>query len=181
MKIVREMRNRRNRGFSLIELLIVVAIILIIAGIAIPSLNRAKMSANETSAIYSLKAVVEAAVQYNSTYGNGYPPSLGSLGGANGAPTATCDGALLIDSVLSNNGIGNTSLKAGYTITYVPGIAVTNPPAGCTNPGVNSYTLYAVPAQIGSTGQRGFFTDPSGVIRFSTDGTVPTTTSPALQ
>jgi type IV pilus assembly protein PilA len=175
------MNTRKRNGFSLIELLIVVAIILIIAGIAIPSLNRARMSANETSAIYSLKAIVEASVQYNSTYGNGYPPSLGSLGGANGATTATCDSALLVDSVLSNNGIGNTSIKAGYNFTYVPGTAVTNPPPGCTNPGVNNYTLYAIPAQIGSTGQRGFFTDPSGVVRFSTDGSIPTTSSPALQ
>lgn len=175
------MKPQRRNGFSLMELLIVVAIILIIAGIAIPSLNRARMSANETSAIYSLKAIVTAAVQYNSTYGNGYPPSLGSLGGANGTVTATCDSALLIDSAISHNGIGNTSIKQGYTITYVPGTPVSNPPPGCTNPGVNSYTLTAVPVQVGSTGQRGFFADTSGVVHFSSDGGIPTTSSPTLQ
>ncbi len=107
------MRNKQ-KGFSLIELLIVVAIILIIAAIAIPNLLRAKMAANEASAVGSLRTINTSCVEYSTTYGVGFPPSLASLGGTG---TATSASAGLIDSVLSGG------VKSGYNFAYTPGTA----------------------------------------------------------
>src|SRR6202451_4489534 len=104
------MRNKQ-KGFSLIELLIVVAIILIIAAIAIPNLLRSKMAANEASAVGSLRTLNTSSVAFSTTYGN-YPPSLAALGPSS-APSSTA--ADLIDSVLA----GGT--KSGYTFTFSAG------------------------------------------------------------
>ena len=92
------MRNKQ-KGFSLIELLIVVAIILIIAAIAIPNLLRSKMAANEASAVGSMRTINTTSTQYSTTYG-GYPSNLASLGGPAGG-TATSSSAELIDAVLA--------------------------------------------------------------------------------
>ena len=90
------MRNKQ-KGFSLIELLIVVAIILIIAAIAIPNLLRSRMAANEASAVGSLRTINTACVTYSSTYG-GFPPGLPNLGPGTPASATTAD---LIDQVLA--------------------------------------------------------------------------------
>ncbi len=151
------MRNKQ-KGFSLIELLIVVAIILIIAAIAIPNLMRSKMAANEASAVASLRTLNTSIVAYSTTYATD-PPTLASLG-PSAAPSSTA--ADLVDNLLGVD----PAQKSGYTITYTS-VAATP---------ITQYTILAAP-QSPSTGQRKFFTDQSGVIRQTTDGSTPTGSS----
>ena len=147
---------KKQKGFSLIELLIVVAIILIIAAIAIPNLMRARMSANEASAVGSLRTINTSEVQYNSTYNIGFADTLAKLGGSattcTSATGASSTGACLIDDVLAN-ATAATTPKSGYYFT----LAAAN--------GNSTYTCLGDPASPGQSGQRHFFTDQSGVIR----------------
>ena len=150
------MRNNKQKGFSLIELLIVVAIILIIAAIAIPNLIRSKMAANEASSVASLRTYNTSIVAYETTYGTAPTKDFSQLGP--GAPPSAL-AADLVDNLL---GI-KAPTKSGYAFTYVPGAADAN---GI----VSTYTINADPTVANSTGQRTFFTDQSGVIRQRTDG-----------
>ncbi|HET9742136.1 MAG TPA: prepilin-type N-terminal cleavage/methylation domain-containing protein [Terriglobales bacterium] len=155
---------KKQKGFSLIELLIVVAIILIIAAIAIPNLLRAKMSANEASAVGSIRTINTSEIQFNSTYGIGFG-SLAAIGTTGtGACTATSTNACLIDSVLT------AGTKSGYTFVATP--------AGTNNA---TYTVTGTPITVGQTGQRSFFSDESGVIRFDPTGAAATVGSTPLQ
>src|SRR3984957_19160046 len=85
LELLGEKMNKKQKGFSLIELLIVVAIILIIAAIAIPNLLRSRMAANEASAVGSIRTMNTAAITYSSTYGNGFPPALSAIGTSTGS------------------------------------------------------------------------------------------------
>jgi prepilin-type N-terminal cleavage/methylation domain-containing protein len=157
------MRNKQ-KGFSLIELLIVVAIILIIAAIAIPNLLRSKMAANEASAVGSLRTINTACITYSINYG-GFPSSLTALGGEGTSTAPTSTAAELIDNVLQGGS------KAGYSFGYSAG---TTDAAG----NVDGYVVNANPASPGVTGLRYFYTDQTGVIRASSSGTATSANSP---
>jgi type IV pilus assembly protein PilA len=154
----------KQKGFSLIELLIVVAIILIIAAIAIPNLLRSKMAANEASAVGSLRTLNTACVTYSTTYG-GFPSSLAAMGGEGSGSSPTSTASQLIDNVLQ------TGVKSGYNFTFSGGTADS---AG----NIDYYIINANPITPGSTGLRYFFTDQSGVIRASTTGSATSGSTP---
>jgi type IV pilus assembly protein PilA len=158
------MRNKQ-KGFSLIELLIVVAIILIIAAIAIPNLLRSKMAANEASAVGSIRTLNTASVEYSTEYG-GYPASLAVLGPIASGGTASSGLADMIDSVLT------TGIKSGYSFTWSAG-------ASDANGNKLTYSITGQPTSPGTTGQRYFYTDQSGVIR-ANQGAVATASSTPL-
>ena len=140
---------KKQKGFSLIELLIVVAIILIIAAIAIPNLMRSKMAANEASAVASVRTLNTASATYSSTYGIGFPAGLANLGPAAAATAAAAD---LIDNVLA------TGTKSGYGFALAGG-------AADANGVVQTYTINANPTKQDTTGIRYFFSNQSAVIR----------------
>jgi prepilin-type N-terminal cleavage/methylation domain-containing protein len=159
---------RKQKGFSLIELLIVVAIILIIAAIAIPNLLRSRMAANEASAVGSVRTINTSEVTYASTYPDqGFATTLAKLGSAAPGPcTATSAQACLLDSALTL-AIDTTHLKSGYYFVVAAGASATVPQS--------TYIVNGDPGTPGQTGQRSFFSDESGVIRYHQMGAAAAT------
>jgi type IV pilus assembly protein PilA len=157
---------RKQKGFSLIELLIVVAIILIIAAIAIPNLLRARMAANESSAVASVRTVTTAEVTYDTAYPTvGFATALLNLGNAgtlSGACTPSSATACLVDSVLGADGNPAGSGKSGYLFN-APGTTQAN--------GVFvGYAVQAQPITINQTGIRAFCAVEDGVVRVDPAG-----------
>jgi type IV pilus assembly protein PilA len=149
------MRNKQ-KGFSLIELLIVVAIILIIAAIAIPNLLRARMAANEASAVASIRTINTAEVTYNSTYPTvGFAATLTVLGGV--APcTPSSTTACLVDSVLA------AGVKSGYTFAAT----------GAGGPPAAQYYATGTPVVLNQTGIRAFCAFEDAVVRVQPTGII---------
>jgi len=157
--------NRSAKGFSLIELLIVVAIILIIAAIAIPNFLRSRVAANQASAVASLRTLNTAEVSYSLTFNTGFSADLLSLAPpvpADANPTTTAAG--LIDSILA------AGIKSGYTFTYSPG------PSDAIGT-ILTYSLTAGPFSS-STGSNYYYSDQSGVIRQNSTTTATASDSP---
>lgn len=160
LSLSRRRRSAQN-GFTLMELLIVIAIILILMLMAIPTIGSLKKKANETSAINSVQVINKAEIQYESSFPtNGYACSLTALGGdpAAGAPSATSSQILQPDLA--------SGYKSGYIFTI----------GNCTKVTINGqdrytgYTVTAVPETVGKTGDRGFCSDQFGEIKFDPAG-----------
>jgi len=153
----------RSSGFSLVELLIVVAIILIIAAIAIPNLVRSRIAANEASAVSTLRMLNNAEVTFALTFSSGYTENFTRLGPPPAGTQADFNRADLVDPVLAGLGAGGgaTSFtKSGYTFAYTP-------IGGSTIGAVTSYQITSDPQIRGSSGQRSFFTNEPLLIRFN--------------
>ena len=140
-----------QKGFSLVEVLVIVVVIVIIAVLALPHMLMSRMTAAETSAVGSLRTLNTALGTYSSQYNTGYPTTLSQLAPA-AHPTATA--ADLTDGLLASG------MKSGYAFAYATGVADAK---GV----INTFTLRANPVVPGQTGTRYFFTDQTGVVTFA--------------
>jgi len=157
---------RSRRGFSLIELLLVVAVILIVASIAVPNFLKSRLRASEASAVASLRMINTAAITYSITYPDlGFPALLTTLGGANPCTAASSTQACLIDDSLSQG------IKSGYSFVWTGDGAV---------PSV-SFIVTGTPQAVGGSGQRMFCSDQTGVIHYDPSGSGCTSASLVLQ
>lgn len=154
-----------QRGFSLIELLIVVAIILIIAAIAIPDFMKSKMAADQASAVQSLRVINSAEVMYASNYGQGYSSTLQDLKAPTGSTLPSPTAAALIDSILGSG------LKSGYRFVYIA-------TAQDAQSHYQGYTINADPISPGTTGEVYYYTDQTYVIRFNNTQPASSTDQP---
>ena len=157
--------RRKQAGFSLIELLVVVAIILIIAAIAVPSYLSARMQANEAGAVQGVRTITTAVTAYASFFATiGYPAALADLSDGGVTPCIAVPAqACLIDPLLA------AGLRSGYNFTYTQDASHT-PAVG--------YTINADPINRGTSGRRSFFTNYPGVIRYNAAASATVTDQP---
>lgn len=157
----RQRRGMQPNGFTLMELLIVIAIILILMLMAIPTFGTLKKRANDLSAINSIQKINQAEIQYESTYPtSGYACSLSALGGDPGSgPPSPAASQILQGDITSGS-------KSGYTFTIGHCTKVT----ANGQDRVTGYQITAVPWTVGKTGDRSFCSDESGQIKFDPSG-----------
>lgn len=144
----------RAAGFSLIELMIVVAVIVIIAALAIPNMLHARLAANESAAVAALRTIASEEVNYDSSWSSGYSTTLAQLGPPLPGNNPSSANADMIDSILASG------IRGGYQFIYVPLIS-----PGLGTP--TGYTVNANPISPGITGEWYFYLDQSNVIRQS--------------
>ena len=156
---------RSHKGFSLIELLLVVAVILIISAIAVPNFPKSRLHANETSAVASLRVINTAAVTYSITYPDlGFPVQLTVLGGVNPCSASSTQSCLIDDNLAQGT-------KAGYSFVWTGDGAL---------PSV-TFLVTGTPQSPGASGQTMYCTDQTGVIHYDSTGAGCTTASLVLQ
>jgi type IV pilus assembly protein PilA len=160
MLLAEQVAGRVEEGFTLIELLIVMSIMLVLMTLGIPQLMKLRKSANETSAMQSVRTIGQAELSYSSAYpANGFTCTLSQLGGAQGSAPSPQAAQLLAPDLASGS-------KAGYTFTIT----------GCTKVTVNNQDMFttfqvnAVPTSVGHTGDRGFCSDENNIIKVDPAG-----------
>jgi len=158
-----------GRGMAMAGLILgyigvaIIPFVLIVAAIAIPNLLRAKIAANQASAVASLRTIAAADMTYSSTYGNGFAITLDQLDGS-GRGAATCEHATLIDHALASG------QKNGYIFTYSAKPSSDLPGKGCAESGASGFTVNADPVNSNTTGMQSYYTDETGVIRVEKSG-----------